>query len=354
MFCSGDLKLWAERTSDCVFVLEPQTSLRRPNNQMVSVQSVTLNSNLTELMDDDEIQWRFGNTLIAEINVTADRITVYDDVLDGRFRDRLKLDKQTGSLTITDTRTEVSEYYSVLIQGAKPSLKLYSVSVYVKVFFTCCVCSSCVFADSDEVKSVSVMEGDSVTLNTGLTKMQTDDLILWTFGTDRSFMARITKSTGSKRVLHDPDGELKDRLEVDHQTGSLTITNIRTTDSGLYELTIKSNTSETKKRFSVTVYAHLPFPVISRDCSSSTSSSSCSLVCSAVNVSRVTLSWYKGNRLLSSISASDLSISLSLPLEVEYQDNNTYSCGLNNPISNHVKYLDIIELCQPCPGSSTH
>ncbi|XP_067266344.1 SLAM family member 5-like [Chanodichthys erythropterus] len=190
------------------------------------------------------------------------------------------------------------------------------------------------------------MEGDSITLNTGVTEMQTDDQILWTFGTDKSFLARITKSTGSKRVLHDPDGKLKDRLEVDHQTGSLTITNIRTTDSGLYELTINSNISETKNRFSVTVYARLPFPVISRDCSSS---SSCSMVCSAVNVSHVTLSWYKGNTLLSSISASDLSISLSLPLEVEYPDKNTYSCGLNNPISNHVKYLDIIELCQPCP-----
>ncbi|XDV22894.1 hypothetical protein PO909_027664, partial [Leuciscus waleckii] len=67
--------------------------------------SVSLNSGLTEMKDDDVIQWRFGdeNTVIAEINVTAGRITVYDDVLDGRFRDRLKLDNQTGSLTITNT-----------------------------------------------------------------------------------------------------------------------------------------------------------------------------------------------------------------------------------------------------------
>ncbi|XDV22754.1 hypothetical protein PO909_027587, partial [Leuciscus waleckii] len=66
---------------------------------MIEGHSVTLNSDLTEMKDDDVIQWRFGdeNTLIAEINVTADRITVYDDVLDGRFRDRLKLDNQTGS-----------------------------------------------------------------------------------------------------------------------------------------------------------------------------------------------------------------------------------------------------------------
>ncbi|XDV22774.1 hypothetical protein PO909_027595 [Leuciscus waleckii] len=88
---------------------------------------VTLNSDLTEMKDDDVIQWKFGdeNTLIAEINVTADRITVYDDVLDGRFRDRLKLDNQTGSLTITNTRREHAGEYKLQINSEIKRFRLY-------------------------------------------------------------------------------------------------------------------------------------------------------------------------------------------------------------------------------------
>ncbi|XP_039538805.1 SLAM family member 5-like [Pimephales promelas] len=223
---------------------------------------------------------------------------------------------------------------------------------HVFVLFSLCFCRLIgVFGDS-----VSVMEGDSVTLNTDDTEIHEDEDILWKYGAENSLIAKIKKKKQIFSTYDDvPDGIFRDRLKLDDQTGSLTITHTTTEHTGVYKLEIRG-VNLTSKTFNVSVYARLPVPVIisnSSHCSSSSSSSNCSLLCSVYNVSGATLSWYAGMSVLSSISVCDLSISLSLPLEVEYQDKNTYSCVLNNPISNQTTHLDINTHCRhTCAGTA--
>uniref|UniRef100_A0A8C2JJG1 Ig-like domain-containing protein n=1 Tax=Cyprinus carpio TaxID=7962 RepID=A0A8C2JJG1_CYPCA len=195
--------------------------------------SVTLQINVTEIQTDDEIEWKFGTdrNLIAKIN--GKTIKIFDGP-DGIFRDRLKLDNQTGSLIITDTRTTDSGLYEVDIsRSSSEDTHRFSVTVY------------------DTVKSVSVIEGDSVTLKINVNEIQTGDEIEWKFGTNRNLIAKINGKTS--KIFDGPDGRFRNRLKLDNQTGSLIITDTRTTDSGLYEVEISSSRSEDKHRFNVFV-----------------------------------------------------------------------------------------------------
>ncbi|XP_073793462.1 uncharacterized protein [Danio rerio] len=200
----------------------------------------------------------------------------------------------------------------------------------------------------DGVKIMSVMEGDSVTLHadvSGTSRYTFFYLQRW-IGPENNRIAEVNWIENEIYKIIYYNERFRDRFPIDNQTGSLTIRNIRTTDSGLYRKYARGY----NESFHVTVYAYLPNPVISRD-SLNSSSSSCSVLCSVLNVSAVSLSWYKGNSLLSSISVSDLSFSLSLHLEVEHQDKNTYSCVLNTSFTYRTEHLDISNLCLTHPDS---
>ncbi|CAM4274365.1 unnamed protein product [Leuciscus chuanchicus] len=199
------------------------------------------------------------------------------------------------------------------------------------------------------MKSTEVMEGDSVTLHTDVTQIHSDDLILWTFGSKATHIARINRA---REIFNNSaNGRFRDRLQLDNQTGSLTITNTSTGHSGPYEVEIVTGNKISVKTFRVTVYASLSIPDITSYSPSNPSSSEtppssrCVLLCSVMNVTRVTLSWYRGSELLSSISIPELNTTISLHLELEHEDNNTYSCVLNNPISHQARHLNISEFC---------
>ncbi|KAK7136671.1 hypothetical protein R3I93_016880 [Phoxinus phoxinus] len=86
-------------------------------------------------------------------------------------------------------------------------------------------------ADTDEV-NMSVMEGGSVPLNTGVTKQQ-HETMRWYFN---DILIVQINGDPKKNCLYDgEDGRFRDIVEVDYKTGSLNITNIRSEHAGRYE-----------------------------------------------------------------------------------------------------------------------
>ncbi|XP_048038185.1 uncharacterized protein LOC125263236 isoform X3 [Megalobrama amblycephala] len=166
------------------------------------------------------------------------------------------MDSQTGSLTITNTRTEHDGDYTLQIIGSKVLLKTITVSVSSRLPVPGIIrdslnitrlCHTC----SDEVK-VSVKEGDSVALKPYLTEIKDQIICLWMFGPNKSLIAKLNRKLCQIFLYNGPDGRFRDRLNLDHQTGSLTITNTTTEHDGLYEVTIEEK-KEITYRFSVSV-----------------------------------------------------------------------------------------------------
>ncbi|XP_057182309.1 uncharacterized protein LOC130549142 isoform X2 [Triplophysa rosa] len=195
--------------------------------------SFTLSSGHTELRDS-VMTWRLGDKHIATVNGSQASVCVEE-----RFRYRVHVDPQTGSLTVRNSRTEDSGLYQLQIGGREKSERKFTVRV------------------CEKIKEVSVMEGDSFTLHTGDVFTQKPDMIKWEFK-----YSSIAELIGIKPVVSavDKDDRFRGRLELDHQTGSLALTNSRTTDSGLYTLRItRGVTEDSEWKFSVTVRSWAPW-----------------------------------------------------------------------------------------------
>ncbi|XP_026054832.1 uncharacterized protein LOC113040796 [Carassius auratus] len=209
--------------------------------------SVTLNTDV-ETNQQEEVAWYFNNTRIAKIIGDLSYICTDVQCIEGteRFRDRLKLDHQTGSLTIMNiTNTDSGDYRLVIISSSSGSEKIFRVAV-----------NDVPAARRDEMKTKSVVEGESVTLHPGVTK---NPNVVMTWYCNETLIAEITGD--QSKICSDVQCKerFRDRLKLDHQTGSLTIMNTRTTDSGEYKLEIISSSSSvvvtSLKSFSVSITA---------------------------------------------------------------------------------------------------
>ncbi|KAK9967269.1 hypothetical protein ABG768_001676 [Culter alburnus] len=210
--------------------------------------SVTLNTGVT-VTQKDRIRCFFNDNRIAEI--IGGQSKIYTDVqFTERFRDRLKLDHQTGSLTIMNTRKADAGLYNleIIFNGSSISFKIFIVDV-----------TGVPAAQRDE-QTKSVKEGESVTLDPGATK-NPKDLLTWHFN---EILVIANIAGDQSKICTDVQCEerFRDRLKLDNQTGSLTIMNTRTTDSGEYKLKItSSHISIQRRRRSATITSGKSFSV---------------------------------------------------------------------------------------------
>ncbi|XDV23589.1 hypothetical protein PO909_028110 [Leuciscus waleckii] len=200
--------------------------------------SVSLNTDV-KANQQEKIKWFFNNTRIAQISEYLNKTCTDVQCNEGteRFRDRLKLDHQTGSLTITNiTNTHSGEYKLQIIGSNTISETIFSMTVH----------------ETDKTKTKSVKEGQSFTFYPGVVK-KTNDLMTWNF--NGILIAEITGDPNKTCADEQCKERFRDRLKLDHQTGSLTIMNTRNTDSGEYKLEINNSRYSIIKSFGVSVTA---------------------------------------------------------------------------------------------------
>uniref|UniRef100_A0A8C1QU26 Immunoglobulin domain-containing protein n=1 Tax=Cyprinus carpio TaxID=7962 RepID=A0A8C1QU26_CYPCA len=186
--------------------------------------SVTLHTGITEPQKYDQILWSFGprGSVIAQIPERTSKTSFRDDE---RFRGRLQLDSETGDLTIRDVKiTQSGDYQLKLIRARQTKSRKFKLILYGEQLTQY----------NNSIESV---------------ELQRDDQILWTFGSEDTVIAKRERNANQTA---DADGRFGDRLQMDDQTGSLSITNTKSTDSGVYHLHISSRNKVSYKKFRVT------------------------------------------------------------------------------------------------------
>lgn len=183
------------------------------------------------------IKWYCNTDRIAVIIGYQHKICT-NDTCPQRLRDRIRVDNHTGSLTIMKISTADSGLYALQMLN-------FNREVIFRVV---------VFDNSSEeleiLKRKSVTEGESITLDTPI-KTTPNDVLKWYFG--EILLAEITGD--QSQICEDAQCKegFRDRLKVNHSSGSLTIMNSSKADSGEYTLLINSTSFYINRNFTVII-----------------------------------------------------------------------------------------------------
>lgn len=106
------------------------------------------------------------------------------------------------------------------------------------------------FSETERAILVPASEGDSVTFPTNLTEVQYEEHVMWLF--EHILIAEVFENVSA--CYGCKDERFINRLQLDSQTGSLTITNISKIHSGTIQLLIINGKQQECQTFNITVY----------------------------------------------------------------------------------------------------
>uniref|UniRef100_A0A3B4CG27 Immunoglobulin domain-containing protein n=1 Tax=Pygocentrus nattereri TaxID=42514 RepID=A0A3B4CG27_PYGNA len=299
--------------------------------------TLTIHTGLTGVQSDAHILW-FHHPENLDIKIVNSRIIrgeIITDYDSERFRDRLQLNRTSGSLTIRNISREDSGLYILQIITRRSSEWMFSLNVYgndedqdvyscvtanpasnrtsklntteicshdnveftwnflyIHTTFSLSTVSGLLCSAGEEVVRLQELEGNTVTIHTGLTGVQSDAHILWFYGPENADIKIVnSESFEGKIITNYYSQRFRDRLQLNRTSGSLTIRNISREDSGVYKLQIN-----TEKRISTT-------------------------------------------------NSSDSSGYIVLPLDLSSPNNSTYTCVAANPVSTQTAQPNLTGHC---------
>ncbi|XP_008421475.1 uncharacterized protein LOC103473211 [Poecilia reticulata] len=227
--------------------------------------------------------------------------------------------------------------------------------------------------------------GETVTLHPNGTKESLNNF-LWTFGPNAPVEAiaivtnrEVTKVNGTR---------FGNRLQTTAHNGSITICNLTVGDSGIFYIQIltesgilkrtiyltvqgmstliipreysglynvqilEDNEPHSRKCYNVTVYEPVSLPYFTTniteifDIGPSPSDKGCYVACSVKNGPDVNLTWFNGPTMISSVYDSmNVSMNLSLPLKIQPENKENFTCEARNPVTVERKTLSSTMWC---------